>query len=69
MTFGERLRALRTMSNRTRTAVAAAVGVSESSVCRWEFDRCLPDAAKLGRLADALGCSTDDLLGRDGEEA
>jgi putative transcriptional regulator len=66
--LGERLKASRIARRESRTALAAAVGVSESTACRWERGTSIPNAEMLSRLADALGCSTDHLLGRDGEE-
>ncbi|MEG1758528.1 MAG: helix-turn-helix transcriptional regulator [Oscillospiraceae bacterium] len=45
-------------------ALGAMVGVSGASVTRWELGQAFPRSDKLSLLADALGCSIDDLFGR-----
>lgn len=45
-----------------------ALGVSASSVAKWETTNTCPRAELLPALADLLHCSIDDLFGRGKEE-
>jgi transcriptional regulator with XRE-family HTH domain len=62
--FGQRLRALREARGLSQRALCRAAGLGETTVCLWELEHCLPDANSLVALADALGVTTDELLGR-----
>ena len=68
-TFGENIRRLRRASRLKAKDLAARMGVSAPVVSSWENDRGgLPETPTLFRLANALGCSIEDLLaGVDGE--
>ena len=61
------LQVLRRKNNLTQAEVAITLGVSASSVAKWETTNTFPRAELLPALADLLHCSIDDLFGR-GEE-
>jgi len=65
VTFGERLKLLRTKRKLLQKEVAAAVGVKRGTLAAWETepDR-LPEAKYLIKLADFFGVSVDYLLGK-----
>lgn len=63
----ERKFALRKMARadgRPQWKLAIAAGVHEQQLNRWLNGRGRPGIDNLGHLADALGCSTDEILGR-----
>lgn len=41
------------------------IGVTGAAVLAWETPGKYPEAEKLPRIADALGCTIDALYGRD----
>lgn len=45
--------------------LAALIGVSHVAVSYWENGVNIPNVADCWRLADALGISVDELVGRD----
>src|SRR5690606_10678174 len=66
MALGERIQKLREMQGLSLAALARKAGVSTSYL--WEVEngkRINLTGAVLERLADALGCSVDYLLGRE----
>ena len=64
MTMGERLRRQRLQSGFTQTELAERSGVRQSLISRLENGtRDNPSADTLRRLARALGCTTDYLVG------
>ena len=58
------LQVLRRKNNLTQAEVAITLGVSASSVAKWETTNTFPRAELLPALADLLHCSIDDLFGR-----
>lgn len=46
----------------TQAALAESVGCLPKDVSRWERGVCTPSAASLIKLANALGCSVDEIL-------
>ena len=62
--FPAALRRLREARGLTAQALADACGVSRPAVSRMEAGDSRPSIDVLRRLADALGCTTDELLGR-----
>ena len=52
----------------TGMELAQRMGVDETTVYSWEIGRILPRAEKLPRLADVLGCTIDELFGRQTAE-
>jgi transcriptional regulator with XRE-family HTH domain len=67
--FKGKLRELRARSDKTQDEVAAAIGVHESAVSRWENGSRFPGGAELVRLADLFQVSVDFLLGREQQYA
>lgn len=53
--IGQRLRRLRLARGVTQQGLAAAVGVTQVAVSRWEADAIAPEREKLARLAEQLG--------------
>lgn len=53
----------------TQAELAERVSVTQSQVAQWERGAAMPSAAKLPLLAEALGCTIDDLFGRSPPEA
>lgn len=58
-----RLNQLRTKQGYTKTAVAAATGVTRRAVYGWESDTMTPTTANIVQLAKLFHVSTDYLLG------
>ena len=61
--FGERLKELRLESKLTTKALGKKVGVSDTTICRWELDQCEAKAPEIVKLAQLFKVSTDYLLG------
>ena len=68
-TFGQRLSRLRKEKGFTQEDIASQVTISPQAVSKWENDISSPDISTLGQLADLLGVSVDELLGREEGEA
>ncbi len=64
-TFGERFTRLRKAKGMTQEDVAKQVTISPQAVSKWENDISSPDITMIGQLADILGVSVDELLGRE----
>lgn len=62
-TMGKRIMALRREKGLTQEQLADKVGVSAQAVSKWENELSCPDVSILPQLADALGVTTDELLG------
>lgn len=59
--MGEKLRAARKAANLSQVQLAEKVGCTQKDIARWEAGR-EPKALTLKKLAQALGCSMDDLV-------
>lgn len=59
--LGERIRTLRLQRALTGSTCARAAGISRQAWSVYESGRASPGALMLFRIADALGCSADDL--------
>ena len=64
-TFGQRLSRLRKEKGLTQEDVANKIVISPQAVSKWENDVSSPDILVLSSLADILGVSVDELLGRE----
>jgi len=64
MTFPERLRQLRAEAGMSQKKLAEKSGISPNSIMRYESGKVDPTSFMLCCLADALGVTTDYLLGR-----
>ncbi|ASS76874.1 hypothetical protein CIG75_19265 [Tumebacillus algifaecis] len=66
-TFGDRLRASRKKLGMTQNDISKIIGVAESSYCAYEKNNREPNFDLTIKMANALGVSTDFLLGRTEE--
>ena len=64
-TMGKRISDLRKQKGMTQEQLANLVGVTAQAVSKWENDLSCPDISILPQLADALGVTTDQLLGKE----
>ena len=62
-TLGGRIKRLREESGYTQAELAEAAGVPVDTLRNWEYDRREPLASAICRLAEALGITSDELLG------
>lgn len=63
------LKALRKLAGLTQRDLAISVGTDPTTVSKWETGTQVPSAAKLRKLAVALGCTVGQLLGTEGMRA
>jgi transcriptional regulator with XRE-family HTH domain len=63
--MGQRLAEIRRRAGLTQEALARAAGVGGDAVRKWESGRRTPMFDMAIRLADALGCTLDELAGRE----
>ena len=61
--FGERLAQLRKGRGMTQVELARAIGVTQAIISKYENAAADPAASVVASLAEALGVSTDALLG------
>ena len=59
------IKTLRKQKKLTMKQLGSMIGVSDSTVSLYENDKRQPDNDTLCKLADALECTTDYLLGRE----
>lgn len=62
MPTGERIKELRKKRGLSQSALGEKVNTDSTSVSRWETNRSIPGQKYIGKLASALGTSTDYLL-------
>jgi transcriptional regulator with XRE-family HTH domain len=62
--MGQRLKELRLRAGLTQEALARAAGVANDAVRKWERGKRTPLLDMAAKLADALGCTLDELAGR-----
>lgn len=60
--MGEKLRAARKAAGLSQVELAQIVGCTQKDISRWENCEREPMASSLKKLAQALGCSMDDLV-------
>lgn len=58
------IRTCRELAGLTASELAQRIGVTRAAVSRWEAGLDAPSAARLPLLADVLGCTIDQLYGR-----
>lgn len=63
-TMTNRIKAIRKAQGLSAEQIAGAIGVSPATVYRWESGDYDPGGSQLCRMADVLGVTTDELLGR-----
>ncbi|MBC7340864.1 MAG: helix-turn-helix transcriptional regulator [Clostridia bacterium] len=64
MTFGERLKKIRTERGLRQEDIGKVVHVGKSTVSQWESNTHVPDLETVAKIADHLNISIDYLLGR-----
>lgn len=62
MSFGEKLRCLRTERGLTQEQLAEQFNVTRQTISKWELNQVLPETAKLLEIAGFFDASLDDLL-------
>lgn len=62
--MGERMRRLRERSGLSQPQAAERAGIPVGTLRGWEQDRRQPLLDAAARLADAIGCTLDELAGR-----
>lgn len=62
--IGENIRRLRKSQRMTQQKLSRAIYANQDMICNWELGKHAPSAYYLIRLADAFGCSVDEILGR-----
>lgn len=65
--FATRLRDLREEAGLSMMELAREIGVSDAAVCKWENGLAEPKLSYIIRLAEYFDCSTDYLIGKDGD--
>ena len=65
MTFGEKLKKLRTEAHLTQDELAEKLFVSRTAISKWESDRGYPNIESLKELAKFFSVTVDDLLSTD----
>ena len=63
----QRLRRLRLLSGMTQQQLATASNVPRICIARYEAGEYAPSMKNAGKLAAALGCTIDDLIGERNE--
>ena len=59
----ERLRLIRKERKMTQTELSIATGIHRTLIAKYETGRTNPGAIRLRKLAVALGCTVDELIG------
>ena len=67
MIIANRITELRIERGLTQKQLAEKVGCSPSMITRWVSGECEPTASAILKLAEALDCSCDYLLGKTDE--
>lgn len=65
MTFARHLRKARQKANLSQSELARRTGICRTVINRYESGRSTPEIVNLGLIADGLGVTTDELLGRE----
>lgn len=60
--MGEKLKAARKAAGMTQVQLAAALGCHQKDIARWESGQIEPGVLTVKKMAQALGCSMDDLV-------
>lgn len=60
--MGEKLKAARMAAGLTQTQLAEMVGVQQRDISRWESGNREPGVLIVKKMAQALGCSMDELV-------
>ena len=63
MTFGQKLKILRTNANYTQEQLARKIDVTKSNISKYESNNLEPNIKTLAAISDIFGVPTDYLLG------
>lgn len=63
--FAHRLMIIRKDRKMSQQELAESSGIAANSIVRYESGSVTPNADTLCSLADVLGCTTDQLVGRE----
>ena len=66
ISFGARIRILRSRLNMTQRELANKMGVTPQAACKWENDQAYPDITSLYSLSRILNVSLDELFSPEG---
>lgn len=69
MSTANRIRQARLAKGWTQDEFARELGVGVRNVSRWELGQAVPRAKALRRIAEVLGCSVEDLLDAQPDDA
>lgn len=64
MSFGEKIKELRTKKGMTQKALAEELNVTSQAVSRWENDEVEPSISTISQMAELFDCSIDELFGK-----
>ena len=64
LTIGQAIKKARKSRGFTQAKVAKKLGVAQTTICYWETDRFSPNLMLAICLADVLGITLDELVGR-----
>lgn len=68
MTIGDRIKLHRERRGLTQTELADRIGVTESTICKWEKGMREPSLINAISVADSFNMTLDCLVGRDIEK-
>lgn len=68
MTFGQKIKHLRTKSDLTQKELAEKMNVTFQTISKWESDTNEPDIESIRRLSNIFGCSIEYLFSEEIEE-
>lgn len=64
MEFNERIKAYRREKGYSQEQIARKLHITQGAISQWELGITSPNAQQIAALADLLGTTADDLLGR-----
>lgn len=65
LTIGQSIRNARKKAKIKQGELAKIIGHGQNAICRWENDRQTPLITAVIDIADALGVTIDELVGRE----
>lgn len=65
LTIGQAIKKARKAKKITQVELAEIIGHSRGVICKWETDKRTPLITAVIDIADALGVSIDELVGRE----
>lgn len=65
LSIGQAMRKARKSKKVTQEELAEITGYSQNVICKWETDKQMPKIISVIDIADALGVTIDELVGRE----